>query len=185
MARIRTASEMTLPEVLRLKSKLATELKNELAKELKRSPNEIVVRDVMAEQDLGLDSEKWDNELAGGLPATAWTKDWSKGLPKTKKIGFYGIVNHTDDPHVIGAQFCVGAAGGTIRDTVMFGRAKMEDVVKCFFDPIKYKPGETIYMKLYNESASTIAEGAELLEFLALVAEPYGEVVSTALPDKK
>lgn len=185
MARIRTASEMSLAEVMSLKSRLAVELKNELAKELKRSPDEIVVRDVMAKQDLGLDSEKWDNELSTGLGATAWTKDWSKELPKTKKIGFYGIVNHTDDPQVIGARFKVGAAGGTIRDTVMFGRTKMEEVVKCFFDPIKYKPGETIYMELYNSSGSTIAEGDELIEFLALVAEPYGEVVSTALPDKK
>lgn len=185
MGRIRTGDEMTTAELMRLKNSLATSLRNELAKELGRSPSEIVVRDVMAETDLGLDSELWDNELAAGIATVTWTKDWSKAVPKNKMVAFYGFVNHTDDPTFIGVRFKSGSAGQTTKDTIMFGRMKAEEQVKCFFDPVKYLPNETIYVEVYQASGSTVTEGSELFEYLALVAEPYGEVISAPLPDKK
>jgi len=185
MARIRTMSEITEKEVLSLKASLATQLKNELANEIGRKPSEIVVRDVMALTDLGLDSELWDNELAGGIPTATWTKDWDKAVPKNKKIAFYGLVNHTDDPTFIGFRFKTGAAGQTSKEVVMCGRMHREDQPKCFFDPVKYKPNEHIYIEVYQASGSTVAEGAELIEYLALIAEPYGEVISSPLPNKK
>jgi hypothetical protein len=182
LGRIRTSAEITTGELLGLKTSLANTLKAELAKEIGRKPEEIVVRDVMASNDLGLDSELWDNELAAGIATVTWTKDWSKELPKNKMVAFYGIVNHTDNPTFVGYKFKVGANGQTTREVIMAGRGKAEDENKVLFDPIKYKPGETIYVEVYQASGSTVAEGAELVEYLALVAEPYGEMISEALP---
>ena len=180
MARIRTTREITSLELMSLKTTLASKLRADLAKSMNKPITSIYVRDIMADVDLGLDSEKWDNELAGGLPTVAWTKDWTKELPKNKKIAFYGIINHTDDPQVIGVKFKTGSDGNTVKDIVMFGRVGREEVPAAFFEAVEYEPSETIYVELYNQSGSTIAEGAELLEYLGLVAEKYGDNISAA-----
>ena len=180
MARIMTARELSTAQIVAIRDEVKRKLISFAVRETGKSAAEFYVRDGMAGLDFGFGSEKWDNESA--LAATAWTKDWSKELPKTKFAAFYGFVNHTADPLVIGTKFKVGATGQTTRDIVMHGRMRAEDVVKCLYEPVIYKGGETIYVEHYSESGASIAAGGELLEFLCLVAEPYGEVVSKALP---
>jgi len=180
MARIMTARELSTTQIISIRDEVKRKLIAFATRETGKSAKEFCVRDAMAKQDFGLNTEKWDNEST--LTAGAWTKDWSKELPKTKFVAFYGFVNHSDNPQVIGTKFKVGANGQTVRDIVMHGRMRAEDVVKCFFNPIIYKGGETIYIEHYNQSSSDLSAGAEELEFLALVAEPYGEVISEPLP---
>lgn len=180
MARIKCARELSTTQLIAIKEDVKKRLLDFAVKETGRKREEFCVRDVLALTDLGLDSEIWDNEASGGLTATTWTEDWKKELPKNKFIAFYGFVNHTDDPQVIGTKFKEGGEGATTRDIVMFGRMNMEDNPKCFFEPIIYKGGETIYIEHYSKT--TIVEAAELLEFIALVADPYGEVISKKLP---
>lgn len=180
MGRTKLVRELSTTQILALKEEVKERLIAYAAKETGKDPSEFCVRDVMALTDLGLDSEIWDNEDSGGLTATTWTQDWEKELPKTKFVAFYGFVNHTDDPQVIGTKFKVGADGATVRDIIMHGRMHAEDVAKCFFEPVLYKGTETIYVEHYSKT--TIAEAAELLEFLALVAEPWGANISKKLP---
>lgn len=182
MGRVKMARELSTTQIIAVKEEVVRKLLAYAVKETGKKESEFCVRDAMASNDLGLDSEKWDNELAGGLTSVTWTKDWSKELPKNKFIAFYGFVNHTEDIQVIGTKFKVGANGQTTREVVMHGRMKMEDSPKCFFEPVIYKGQETIYVEHYNQSGSTIAEGDELLEFLALVAEPWGDMISKPLP---
>lgn len=182
MGRVKMARELSTTQIIAVKEDVRKRLLDYAVKETGKKREEFLVRDIMASNDLGLDSEKWDNELAGGLTTVAWTKDWSKELPKNKFVAFYGFVNHTDDPQVIGTKFKVGANGQTTREVVMHGRMNREEIPKCFFEPVLYKGTETIYVEHYNQSGSTITEGSELLEFLALVAEPYGDMISKSLP---
>lgn len=180
MARIRVARELSTTQLIALKEDVKRRLLAYAAKETGKSPDEFVVRDILAGIDLGFGSEKWDNESS--LTSVTWTNDWSKELPKTKFVAFYGFINHTDDPLVIGTKFKVGSTGQTVRDIVMHGRMRREDNPKCFFEPVLYKGQETIYVEHYNESGSAITAGSELLEFIALVAEPYGAQISKPLP---
>lgn len=180
MARIKVARELSTTQIIAIKDEVKRKLIDFATKETGKSASEFCVRDGMAHQDFGLGTEKWDNEST--LTHGAWTKDWSKELPKTKFVAFYGVVNHSDNPQVIGTKFKVGSNGQTTRDVVMYGRMYVEDVPKCFFAPIIYKGGETIYVEHYNQSGSDLSAGDELLELLVLVAEPYGEVISEPLP---
>lgn len=147
-------------------------------KETGKAASEFVIRDGMALQDFSFASEKWCNQTA--QVAVTWTKDWSKELPKTKFVAFYGIGNNDDDPTIIGTKFKVGTNGQTTRDVVMHGKMMLEEVLKAYFEPILYKGTETIYVEHYTKSASTIAQYAEEIELFCLVAEPYGEVISKA-----
>ncbi|MEM2849058.1 MAG: hypothetical protein QXI36_02140, partial [Candidatus Bathyarchaeia archaeon] len=129
--------------------------------------------------DFDFNGVEWQNQTAIAN-ADTWTKDWSKELPKTKFVAFYGFVNHSDNPKIIGTKFKEGSTGQTTRDVVMHGRMRVEDVPKCFFEPVIYKGGETVYVEHY--AISSLAGGDEELEFLALVCEPYGAVISRKLP---
>jgi hypothetical protein len=175
-----TARELSTTQIIAIRDDVKRKLLAFAVQETGKAESDFVVRDAMAYQDFGLGSEKWDNESS--LTSVTWTKDWSKELPKTKFVAFYGVVNHSDDPHVIGTKYKVGTNGQTTRDVIMHGRMRAEDVVKCFHEPVLYKGGETIYVEHYNESASALSAGSELIELLALVAEPYGEVISAKLP---
>ena len=180
MARVMTARELSTAQIIAIRDDVKAKLLAFVVKETGKAAKDICIRDAMAYTDFGLGSEKWDNESS--LTSVTWTKDWSKELPKTKYVAFYGIVNHTDDMQVIGTKFKVGASGKTVREIVMYGRMKAEEVQKAYFDSVIYKGGETVYIEHYNQSGADIAAGGELIEFLALVAEPYGENISGPLP---
>ncbi len=66
----------------------------------------------------------------------------------------------------------------------MLERMNGEEVVKCFFDPIEYKPNATVYVELLQISGAAVAAGGELIGYFALVAEPYGENVSVPVKSK-
>ena len=180
MARVMTARELSTAQIVAIREEVKRKLVAYAAKETGKRTEEFAVRDAMAKTDFGLGTEKWDNEST--LITVAWTKDWSKELPKSKFVAFYGIVEHTDDMQVIGVRYKVGTAGKTTREVVMFGRMKAEDVLKAFHEPVIYKGGEVIYVEYYNQSGANIAAGGELIELLALVAEPWGETISGKLP---
>jgi len=178
MARIMTARELSTTQIVSIRDDVKARLLAFAIKETGKSASEFVIRDALAKTDFGLGTEEWDNESS--LTANTWTEDWSKELPKTKFVAFYGFVNNSDNPQIIGTKFKEGSSGQTTRDVVMHGRMQVEDVPKCYFEPIIYKGGETIYIEHY--SVSSLSAGDEELEFVALVAEPYGEIISRKLP---
>jgi len=180
MARVMTARELSTAQIVSIRDDVKAKLLAFAVKETGKAAKDICIRDAMAKTDFGLGSEKWDNESS--LTSVTWTKDWTKELPKTKYVAFYGIINHTDDMQVIGTKYAVGANGKTVRDIIMYGRMKAEEVQKAYHEAVIYKGGETIYIMHYNQSGSTITAGNELIELLALVAEPYGENISGRLP---
>jgi hypothetical protein len=173
-----TARELSTTQIISIRDDVKKRLLDFAIKETGKTVNEFVIRDALPKTDFGLGTEEWDNESA--LTANTWTNDWSIELPKTKFVAFYGFVNNSDNPQVIGTKFKEGATGQTTRDVVMHGRMRAEDVPKCYFEPIIYKGGETVYIEHY--SVSNLSAGDEKLEFLALVAEPYGAVISRKLP---
>lgn len=176
MGRILTARELSTAQIISIRGDVRSQLLAFAVKETGKDPSEFVVRDIMAYQDLSFASEKWCNQTA--LVTVAWTKDFTKELPKTKFMAFYGLISHTDNPYIIGTKYKVGVNGQTTRDVIMHGRMRAEEVVKCYHDALLYKGGETIYVEHYNENSSNITQYAEALEIMGLVAEPYGEVIS-------
>lgn len=178
MARIKTARELSTSQLIQTLDLVRAQLIDFATKETGKAASEFVVRDAMAYQDFSFTTEKWDNQTA--LTTVAWTKDWSKELPKTKFVAFYGVGNHNDSPTIIGTKFKVGTNGQTTRDVVMHGKMLLEEVVKAYFAPILYKGTETIYVEHYTKSASNVTIHTEEIELFCLVAEPYGEVISKA-----
>lgn len=181
MGRILTARELSTTQVISIRDDVKRKLLEFAVKETGKDASEFIVRDIMANQDLSFLTEKWCNQTE--LVTVAWTKDFSKELPKTKFASFYGFISHTDNPYIIGTKYKVGVNGQTTRDVIMHGRMRAEEVVKCYHDAILYKGGETIYVDHYNENSSNITQYAEQLELMGLIAEPYGEVIS--VPTKK
>jgi len=178
VARVLVARELSTTQLIAMRDDVKAKLLAFAAKETGKPASDFVVRDAMPLTDFGFATEKWCNQLGAGIATATWTKDWTKELPKTKFVAFYGFIDHADSPVLLGAKFKVGANGQTTRDVVMFGRMRVEDVVKCYHEPVLYKGQETIYLELYQASGSTLAQYAEELEMMCLVAEPYGEVIS-------
>ena len=176
LARVLMARELSTAQIISMRDNIKQKLLNFAVKESGKNASELLIRDAMPLTDFDFNSEKWCNQTTQVL--STWTRDWSKELPKTKFIAFYGVVNHTDDPTIIGSKFKVGASGQTVRDVVMHGKMRAEEVVKCYFDPILYKGQETIYVEHYTIAAGGVAQYAEEIELLAFVCEPYGAVIS-------
>ena len=149
------------------------------AKELQKSPSELVLREVMPLTDLGYTTETWDNENA--LTAVTWTKDIGHALDNDEFIAFVGVENQTDDPQVIGIKFKVGSGGATTRDIQMIESLYTEDNHKALFkEPIIYKANEYIYIEYYAKTA--VVAGAEKIGLIAFIVKPYGEEISGPLP---
>lgn len=180
MARILTARELSTVQMVSIRDAAKEKLLDYAVRESGKARKDFCVRDAMPLTDFGLGTELWDNNAT--LVAGTWSNDWSKQLPKTKYVAFYGIVNRSTDPQVIGTKFKVGQSGQTTRDVVMHGRMLAEDTPKCFFETIIYKGDEWIYIEHYNGSTSNLNAGDELIELQALVAELYGDMISGPLP---
>lgn len=174
MGRILVPRELSTTQLISLREEVGKKLIEFAVKETGKNASEFVIRDALPKTDFGFNSEKWCNQTA--ITGSTYTKDWTKELPKTKFIAFYGVVNLADTPYIVIVNFKVGANGQTVRDVISISRIRAEDSVKGYFNPVLYKGGETIYVELYTEE--TIAQYGEALELMALVAEPYGEVIS-------
>lgn len=176
MGRVLTARELSTVQLIALRDDVKAKLLAFAVKETGKNAADLVVRDLLPSNDLSFNNEKWCNQTA--LPSGAWTNDFSKQLPKTKFVAFYGVINHADIPTVLGTKFKLGSTGQTTLDVVMHGRMRAEEVSKALFDPIFYKGEAYIYIEHYQASGSTVAQYAEELELLAFVCEPYGELIS-------
>jgi len=174
MGRVLMARELSTSQLISMRDSIKAQLLAYAVKESGKNASEFIVRDALPLTDFGFTTEAWVNQAVQTV--STWTKDWSKELPKSKFVMFYGAINHSDAPTIILAKFAVGANGQTVKDIVDLGRMKAEDVVKCYFEPIMYKGGDTIHVSLYPDT--TIAIRTEPLQWLVFVAEPYGEVIS-------
>lgn len=174
MGRVMVARELSTSQLISMRDDVKAKLLAFAVKETGKNASEFVIRDVLPSTDLGFNSEKWCNQAAHTL--STWAVDFYKELPKTKFVAFYGAVNLSDTPYIILVKFQIGANGQTVKDIISLSRMRAEEAVKCYFEPILYKGAETIYVSMYTDT--TIAQYGEALELLALVAEPYGEVIS-------
>ena len=172
-------SKITENQYKELIDSIKAKLLNLAAKELNKSPADLVLREVMPMTDLGYTTETWDNENA--LTATTWTTEISHALDNDEYIAFIGVENQTDDPQVIGMKFKVGSGGATTRDIQMLESLYTEDNHKAMFkDPIIYKANEYVFIQYYAKA--TVAAAGEKIGLIAFIVKPYGEEISGPLP---
>lgn len=170
---------MLLPQTVTAKLKtLGDDLKALAAKETNTSPAEWYVRDALPKTDFEFNTEKWLNQTL--MVIDTFTKDWSIQLPDNKYVVFYGVILHELNPTIYGVQFKQGKTGATAIDAIQFQKLKEEDNLIGFFDKITYRKKKWVYVEYIADAAT--AQYAEEVELLCLVAEMYGELVSS--PDR-
>jgi len=194
MARIMTARELSTAQIVAIRDEVKRKLIAYAVKETGKSADEFYVRDAMALQDFGLGSEKWDNEST--LTTVAWTKDWSKELPKTQFVAFYGVDYPVGDAtpaawKYMGVSYRLGVNGATTLKQLHLQKCQRTGVTegatatdveaqiksaRGYHRPVYYKGTDTIYVSLVANAAVTALY--EKTQLLGLIAEPYGAVIS-------
>jgi len=180
--------ELTLADIKALRDETKTKLLDLYVKETGKARESAVVRDIFPKDDLSFNGVEWQNQTAISA-ADTWTEDWSKELPKTKFIGFYGIdyKKAASTPAAwkyMGVRYAVGSSGASTRKQIHIQKALKENITsvgclrsaRCFHRPVLYKGTETAYVSLIANT--TISQYYDQLELLGLCVEPYGAVIS-------
>lgn len=187
--------DMTVAEIKALREETKRRLVEIAAKETGKPASDFVVRDIFPKDDFDFNGVEWQNQTAIGS-ADTWTKDWSKKLPKTKFVAFYGVDYPVGDAtpaawKYMGVRYGLGSTGATtlkqvhIQKCQRYGAvegataADVEAQIKSargYHRPVYYKGTDTIYLSLIANA--TVTQYYENLQLLGLVAEPYGAVIS-------
>jgi len=187
--------DITIEEVKALREEVKAKLVAFAAKETGKSPADFVVRDIFPKDDFGFNGVEWQNQTAI-TAADTWTKDWSKELPKTQFVAFYGVDYPVGDAtpaawKYMGVSYRLGVNGATTLKQVHLQKcqragvtegataADVEAQIKSargYHRPVYYKGTDTIYVSLIANAAVTALY--EKTQLLGLIAEPYGAVIS-------
>jgi hypothetical protein len=187
--------DMTVAEIKALREEVKRNLVALAAKETGKAASEFVVRDIFPKDDFGFNGVEWQNQTAIST-ADTWTMDWSKELPKTKFVAFYGVNYPVGDAtpaawKYMGVSYRLGANGATTLKQVHLQKcqrygategataADVEAQIKSargYHRPVYYKGTDTIYVSLIANT--TVTQYYEKLQLLGLLAEPYGAVIS-------
>jgi len=163
-----------LADVVKVRDALATTLVDALARRLNIPTEQVKLRNILPKTDLDLTYENWANKVA--LAAQAWTNYVDVTVHEQRFIGFYGAINLTPDPGVVGIRFNLGAV--KVIDVWQFeeayGYRQIPSVIS--FEPIIYAPRQACRIEVYNRKGTAIAVGQERLVLLGYTAEPVGLV---------
>ena len=182
--------DMSFEEIKALREEVKRELVVIAARETGKPASEFVVRDIFPKDDFGFNGTEWQNQTAISS-ADTWTNDWSKELPKTKFVAFYGVdyklgAADAGACKYMGVSYRLGSAGATTLKQVHLQKAFRNVVTTAgvnvsprgYHRPVYYKGTDTIYVSLIANA--TVTQYYEQLQLLGLLAEPYGAVISGA-----
>lgn len=179
---------MTITEIRALREKTRQMLLKVAVAETGRTAADFVVRDPFPKDDFSFNGCEWQNQTALAAAST-WTKDWSKLLPKTKFVGFYGyfhqtaVVNPTSQKYT-GLRYKLGSSGATTLKQLHLQKAQracitsvgVTPIIRGYHEPVIYKGEDTIYIE--HEGDATTTQYYDGIGLLGLVCEPYGETIS-------
>jgi hypothetical protein len=137
---------------------------------LQRRIEEIVVRDIMPEADLGLANETW---LSPTLVANDWDAFIDQALPVTQLMAFYSIVDQTTPATITAVRFWSGTAQLYQQSQVERGYGFQESNEVIIRPTIIYDPNDTVNIDLYATAAL-----AQVVVLGGFVAEAVGLTVS-------
>lgn len=176
--------DMSIAEIKALREEVKARLLAITSKETGKPIGDLVVRDIFPKSDFGFNGVEWQNQTAITSEDT-WTKDWTKELPKTKFVGFYGV----DYPvgaeyNYYGVSYKLGLAGGTTLKQVHLQKAMRREYdtagvlrsARGYHRPVYYKGTQTINLQLLANA--TVTQYYENLQLLGLLCEPKGAVIS-------
>jgi hypothetical protein len=141
-------------------------------KRIGNNPDEIVIRDIIPDTDLGLGQRWW---ITAALVAGVVSNYINAALAAFRAVVFYGVNVESAAPACSHIYFRSGPAGATTR-----GLANLE----CLYTPMEsdgylskavlYDPQETVFIQLWPR----IASAGERVILRGAVAEPLGEAIS-------
>lgn len=144
------------------------------------SPEQVTVRDLRANDDLGLSQGTETNEWvpAAGTAGTDLTFI-NSALGANKFLVVYGcaVVSAQVRPYVTAIRFKTGAAGANTKLEVDLQRGYAYEIPSWYLDdPVVYGPSETVFIQL--EVAVTWAVGDLTLALAGYIFEPSGQTVA-------
>lgn len=180
--------ELTLEDIRALRDRVKATLIAMAAKETGKAATEFVVRDIFPKDDFGFNGVEWQNQTAIGT-ADTWTKDWSKELPKTQFVGFFGFDQASAVAGIAGfpyegAKYGLGSSGATTLKAVHTQKALKHLLtsvgsnksLRGYHEPVYYKGTDTIYLSLIAKATTTQYYNGVMS--IGLICEPYGSVIS-------
>lgn len=179
--------ELTIDDIRALREETKNRLLDLYVKETGKGRETGVVRDIFPKDDFGFNGVEWQNQTLG--VENTWTKDWSKELPKTKFVGFYGIdykkaVTTFAAWNIMGVRYAVGSSGASTRKQVHIQNSQRNNITgtgslvsaRCYHRPVLYKGTETVYIVFSPLAAVT--QYYDQLQLIGLLVEPYGAMIS-------
>jgi hypothetical protein len=145
-----------------------------LEKKIATKAEELAVRDILPDVDLGYSARKWET---GTLPALAFSPVVNRRLEDTKVIGFVGVRDlkggiGTGITSVI--RFKVGPGAAKVRKVFEIqGIESGEEKEGYFEEDIIYENGQHIGIDFHN-----VTTGVSNLQLIGFVVEPKGELVA-------
>jgi hypothetical protein len=154
-----------------IKERLKNYLKDLAVKKgIVTSIDNIVVRDILPDVDLGFSSNNWNVNYS----SIGWNTVVSIRIPNNKLIAFYGATNINNTESTSAIAFKVGAGGVKTKAiseiTAYYTNADYREAI--FSSPIVYENGDYLVIQAYttNTGPYSILEG--------YVAEPKGETIN-------
>lgn len=153
-----------------------------------RSRDELVVRDLFPNVDLGNNAVGWltDQYITGVIAAAGWGSPFSfvgalpaaaPTLARTKVAVFYRYGSMEATPQIIGLRFRLGAQAASTKASFQFQDAIQlyQEPVVYFSEPIVYDPEDVVYIEALFAAPVAVAERCP---FGAFIIERLGAVVS-------
>lgn len=194
---------MSVEEQKFIERKLAAELKRRAIEQgVARTPEELVVRDVLPVEDLGWGCEEWTQ--SGVIPSCDWGVVYSGAVDDDKVMGFFGIKDETPTAYsgsptqktlywqgaresFSGGTSELGAARPAVAVRFDLGGAKVKDLWQIqhiyvqhppeafTFSPVIYNKSEDFRIYFYGRT-NLSGERSNLI-LRGKVCEPKGKVI--------
>jgi len=167
---------MTLTDIKTYKlNAIAAGIKHMLDLAVASTEDNLVVRDIRANADLGYGTAL-ENEWAFNLVAGADTIFAAAAAnPANRAVVFYGIDDYDANPVGTLVTFRTAAVGGTTK--MMVDLQNCRGFTYCagmLSEPVVYDPQETVVISIQTDAN----HAPEMIKFLGYVIEPHGTVVS-------
>lgn len=187
--------DMTVEDIKALREEAKETLLALAMKETGKPAEELVIRDIFPKDDFSFAGVEWQNQLAINA-ADTWENDWSKELPKTKFVVFFGVHYPISDAtptawKFMGVSYKLGSAGATTLKQVHIQKCQRYGLVegataadvegkipaaRGYHRPVYYKGTDYIYISLIANA--TVTQYYEKIQLLGLICEPYGATIS-------
>lgn len=170
MGYIIPAGELSIDDVISLRTNVITKLFDVASRLTGLGREELVVRSILPSTDLGLANETWEATIS---TANNWNSWISNQLEDQRFVVIYGLANLTADPVTTAIRFSTGANKTKILDVIEYEElySHRERVDGYFNRYIIYKHKQYVNADLYAR-----ATGTERLVLKGYTIEPAGRI---------